>query len=117
MDKCAHSESLLGFCYRSAPCLGEACEWAAAQCRREITNHVTSVYEDLSTWNYEKNDPKSETLVSPCGRYKIIRIRITILSRNYSAWDQYPSDGEGLPALKGISHSSLGALRLINAQQ
>lgn len=114
MDTCAHPESLLGWCYRSAPCMGEACEWAAAQCPRQEADHTTSVYDDLQSWNYEKNDPQSETLVSPCGRYQIIRVRVSILGRRYSAWDKYPTDGDGLPTLAGVSDSSKVALRMIN---
>lgn len=71
------------------------------------------VYTGLEDWEYENNDPKTETLVSPCGRYEIIRIRITVLSRRYSAWDKYPTDGDWLPALKGLSHTAQGALSLI----
>lgn len=110
MEKCAHPESLLGWCHRSAPCQGEACEWAAAQCHRETTDHTTSVYKNLNDWTH---DEKNETLRSPCGRYSITRIRVTILGRRYSAWDHDPPDGDGLPALAGVSDSAPGALRLL----
>lgn len=110
MNKCSHPESLLGWCYRSAPCL-DVCEWAARNVRLETTNQ-TSPYKNLNDWEYAKDC--QETLVSPCGRYEITRVRVTILGRRYSAWDKYPTDGDGLPALAGVADSAPGALRCIN---
>ena len=113
MNKCAHPQSTLGFCARSAPCLG-VCEWAASQLPAERIDGADAPhkYNNLESWTNEEQTP--ETLISPCGRFEITRIRITVLARRYSAWDKYPTDGDGLPALAGVFDSAKAALRCIN---
>lgn len=95
--------------------MGEACEWAAAQLRQATTNTTTNAFENFSDWTYDDPDPQKQTITtSPCGRYEIRRVRVTILSRRYSIWDKYPLDAIGLPTLAGVSDSAKGALRMIN---
>jgi hypothetical protein len=135
MNKCSHPESLFGWCHRTAPCLGE-CEWAETMSRRvnvstDVCPHGLTYatcnkgchprrdpdqsigqYNNESDWIHAKETP--DTITSPCGRFEITRIRVTLLSRRYSAWDKYPTNGEWIPTLAGVFNSAKAALRCLD---
>lgn len=90
------------------------CEWAAAQLVQTVSDSSGPAKYDHKNWLYEKNDPTTETLISPCGRYELHRVRLSIASRRYSLWDKYPTDGPWIATLISCADSPKDALRPIN---
>lgn len=109
---CEHPEARGGWCWRTSPCETEVCQWAADQVPPQITNVIT----DIATWSYLNNEEKTATLVSPCGRFQIIRVILTEFPcrlARYTLCDQYPTDGSGLPTIKGVADSARDALKFL----